>query len=114
MSRLPLSAVVRHKWRALVLGTVLLPQPLLAQRTEDNAPTAAEDGYGRSVGNESVGIYANGQVPGFSAAEGGNARIESLYIDEVGGITDLLQTGSAMVFATDGELAHRSHELMEH
>ena len=94
MSRLRLSAAGRHQWRAVALGTLLLPQPVLAQRTEDNATTAAEDGFGRSVGNESVGIYANGQVRGFSAADAGNTRIESLYIDEVGGITDLLQTGS--------------------
>jgi iron complex outermembrane recepter protein len=36
--------------------------PAYAQRADENATTAAEDGFGKSVGNESVGVYANGQV----------------------------------------------------
>lgn len=56
--------------------------------------TAAEGGFGKSVGNESVGVYANGQVRGFSAYDAGNAGIEGIYYNENGGITDLLQSGS--------------------
>jgi iron complex outermembrane recepter protein len=68
--------------------------PAAAQRADENATTAAEDGFGKSVGNESVGVYANGQVRGFSAYDAGNARIEGLYYNESGSITDLLQSGS--------------------
>jgi hypothetical protein len=68
--------------------------PAYAQRADENATTAAEDGFGKSVGNESVGVYANGQVRGFSAYDAGNARIEGLYYNESGSITDLLQSGS--------------------
>jgi iron complex outermembrane recepter protein len=75
-------------------GLVLATSPALAQRADENVTTSAEDGFGKSVGNESVGVYANGQVRGFSAYDAGNARIEGLYYNESGGITDLLQSGS--------------------
>jgi iron complex outermembrane recepter protein len=78
----------------LIAGLALNAGPALAQRADENATTAAEDGFGKSVGNESVGVYANGQVRGFSAYDAGNARIEGIYYNESGGITDLLQSGS--------------------
>lgn len=78
----------------LVAGLLLAPDQALAQRVDENATTSAEDGFGKSVGNESVGIYANGEVRGFSAYAAGNARIEGLYFNESGGISDLLQDGS--------------------
>lgn len=79
-----------------LLSGVLSAFPAVAhaQRADENATTAAEDGFGKSVGNESVGVYANGQVRGFSAFDAGNARIEGIYYNENGGITDLLQSGS--------------------
>jgi iron complex outermembrane recepter protein len=79
---------------ALTAGLVSIASPATAQRADENATTAAEDGFGKSVGNESVGVYANGQVRGFSAYDAGNARIEGLYYNENGAITDLLQSGS--------------------
>lgn len=75
-------------------GWLLVPTAALAQRVDENATTLAEDGFGKSVGNESVGIYANGEVRGFSANAAGNARIEGLYYNESGGLSDLLQDGS--------------------
>lgn len=70
--------------------------PAFAQRTQDNAAREAQDGFGKSVGNESVGIYASGEVRGFSAADAGNNRIEGLYFDEQGEITDVIVRGSAV------------------
>lgn len=81
--------------RALIVtGLLMAPGQALAQRVDENVTTSAEDGFGKSVGNESVGIYANGEVRGFSANAAGNARIEGLYYNESGGISDLLQDGS--------------------
>lgn len=80
--------------RAFALLLLSAAHPALAQRADENATTAAEDGFGKSVGSESVGVYANGQVRGFSAYDAGNARIEGLYYNENGSITDLLQSGS--------------------
>lgn len=45
--------------------------------------TAAEDAFGTSVGRETIGLYSAGSVRGFSAAAAGNARIDSLYYDQV-------------------------------
>ena len=69
---------------------------MLAQRTQDNAAREAEDGFGKSVGNESIGIYASGEVRGFSASDAGNNRIEGLYFDEQGGVTDMIVRGSTV------------------
>jgi iron complex outermembrane recepter protein len=79
---------------AFIAGLVIMTSPAYAQRADENVTTSAEDGFGKSIGNESVGVYANGQVRGFSASDAGNARIEGIYYNENGGITDLLQSGS--------------------
>ena len=52
-----------------------------AQRADDNVTAQAEDAFGRSVGNERLGIYNVGEVRGFSPIDAGNVRIEGLYFD---------------------------------
>jgi iron complex outermembrane receptor protein len=54
--------------------------PALAQRTNENAVTAADDAFGTSVGNESIGLYSLDEVRGFSPAAAGNIRIDGLYL----------------------------------
>jgi len=84
-------------WRAgPALLALALADPALAQRTDENAVREADDGFGRSVGNESVGIYASGEVRGFSANDAGNARVEGLYFDRAGGITDVVVRGTTV------------------
>lgn len=77
--------------RALIIASAfaLASAEAHAQRATENAATAADDGFGKSVGSESVGIYANGEVRGFSASDAGNARIEGLYYNRSGAISDL-------------------------
>lgn len=77
--------------RALIIASAfaLASTEAHAQRATENAATAADDGFGKSVGSESVGIYANGEVRGFSASDAGNARIEGLYYNRSGAISDL-------------------------
>ena len=41
-------------------------------RADDNAVTAAEDAFGSSIGNESIGLYSPNQVRGFSPVVAGN------------------------------------------
>jgi iron complex outermembrane recepter protein len=72
----------------------VVPDTAWAQRADENAATAAEDGFGKSVGEESVGIYASGDVRGFSAYDAGNARIEGLYFNESGALIGLVQSAS--------------------
>lgn len=72
----------------LALGAVAATSPALAQRTAQNTTTQAQNGFGKSIGNEAIGIYANGEVRGFSAADAGNTRIEGLYFSASGDLSD--------------------------
>ncbi|HET9444941.1 MAG TPA: TonB-dependent receptor [Steroidobacteraceae bacterium] len=72
------------------------PTVLLAQRAEENVTTGSEDAFGRSIGNESIGIYNEGDVRGFSPIEAGNVRIEGLYFDRLGTLTSRLVEGSTI------------------
>lgn len=71
-------------------------QPAFAQRTDDNAVQAAEDAFGTSVGDESIGIYNAGDVRGFSPIEAGNIRIEGLYFDQQTGLSGRVSDGSTI------------------
>lgn len=81
---------------ALLAAWVSWHLPAEAQRTQENVAREAEDGFGRSIGNESLGIYASGEVRGFSATAAGNNRIEGLYFDRQGVVTDVIVRGSTV------------------
>lgn len=70
--------------------------PALAQRTDDNAVQQAEDAFGTSVGDESIGIYNAGDVRGFSPIEAGNIRIDGLYFDQQTGLSGRVSDGSTI------------------
>lgn len=82
--------------RALPILTLALAAPALAQRTGNNAVTSAGDAFGRSVGNEKIGIYSSEDVRGFNPVEAGNARIEGLYFDQMNIISNRLIDSSAI------------------
>ena len=67
-----------------------------SQRRQENAAREADDGFGKSVGNEPIGIYASGEVRGFSATAAGSNRIEGLYFDRTGAVTDVIIRGSTV------------------
>ena len=81
---------------ALVAAGVGSPCNALAQRAEENVTTGSEDAFGRSIGNESIGIYNEADVRGFSPIEAGNVRIEGLYFDRLGSLTSRLVEGSTI------------------
>ena len=70
--------------------------PATAQRTDDNAVTSAEDAFGKTVGDEQIGIYNPYDVRGFSPVSAGNVRIEGLYFDLQSNLTDRLIDGSTV------------------
>ena len=72
---------------------VCIALPAHAQRADDNAVTAAEDAFGATIGNESIGIYSARRVRGFSPVEAGNVRIEGLYMDRQGTLPPRLVEG---------------------
>ncbi|HEV7290546.1 TonB-dependent receptor domain-containing protein [Sphingomonas sp.] len=87
---------MKHAGKAVLAAVAIWATPAQAQRADENAVLEAEDGFGKSVGNESIGIYASGEVRGFSATAAGNNRIEGLYFDEQGGVTDVIVRGSTV------------------
>ncbi|HJY41764.1 MAG TPA: hypothetical protein VJ303_11025, partial [Steroidobacteraceae bacterium] len=93
MRWLPFPAIVAVMLAAVEL---LSPRAALAQRAEENVTTGSEDAFGRSIGNESIGIYNEGDVRGFSPIEAGNVRIEGLYFDRLGFLTSRLIEGSTI------------------
>lgn len=52
-----------------------------AQRADQNAVTAAQDAFGTSAGNQTIGLYSMMDARGFSPQQAGNLRIEGLYFD---------------------------------
>jgi iron complex outermembrane receptor protein len=84
--------------RRIAIGAAMLAGgwhlPAAAQRTAENTVREAEDGFGKSVGSESIGIYASGEVRGFSATEAGNNRIEGVYWDRAAVLSSVITRGS--------------------
>lgn len=79
-----------------VVATACLASEALAQRAADNAVTAAEDAFGTSIGNETIGLYGPSSVRGFSPVTAGNVRIEGVYLDRQGFIASRLVSGSTV------------------
>jgi iron complex outermembrane recepter protein len=70
--------------------------PAYAQRTNDNAVTAAGDAFGKAIGNERIGIYSNEDVRGFNPIDAGNARIEGLFFTQTDRPSSRLIEGSTI------------------
>ena len=82
--------------RILVGAAVIATHPAFAQKTDNNAVTAAEDAFGKSVGDQSIGIYNDSSVRGFSPIDAGNVRVEGLYFDLQGNLNSRLVSGSSV------------------
>lgn len=73
-----------------VLSALAVAQSAHAQRAGENAVTTADDAFGTTVGNETIGIYNDFDVRGFSPLQSGNVRIDGLYFDKVADDNDRL------------------------
>ncbi len=72
-----------HGVSALLFAMALLVAlPAGAQRTDDNAVTAASDAFGNTVGFQTIGLYSPTNARGFNPAQAENLRIEGLYYDQ--------------------------------
>jgi iron complex outermembrane recepter protein len=81
----------------LLVGVALLaPAVAHAQRTSENAVTASGDAFGKSVGNERIGLYSSEDVRGFNPIDAGNARIEGLYFDQQDRVPNRLVDGNTI------------------
>lgn len=75
---------MRQRWIAAAanLAVMAAGESAYAQRTAENAVNAAEDAFGVSVGNETIGLYTASSARGFSPTQAGNIRLEGLYFDQ--------------------------------
>lgn len=70
--------------------------PVAAQHAADNPVTSADDAFGLTLGLESIGMYSPGQVRGFSPQTAGNVRIDGLYFDQQGSLSNRVVEGSTI------------------
>jgi len=80
----------------LALAGAMIAAPAAAQRVNNNATTSAEDAFGTSVGDQSIGIYGAFDVRGFSPVDAGNVRIEGLYFDQQANLRDRVVSSSTI------------------
>ncbi len=69
---------------AIAVALMAAEFPAQAQRAAENAVDSAEDAFGVSVGNETVGLYTQNSARGFNPTQAGNVRINGLYFDPQG------------------------------
>ena len=67
-----------------------------AQHAADNPVASAEDAFGLTLGLETIGMYSPGQVRGFSPQAAGNVRIDGLYFDQQGALSNRVIEGSTV------------------
>jgi iron complex outermembrane receptor protein len=67
-----------------------------AQHASDNPVLSAEDAFGLTLGLESIGMYSPGQVRGFSPQSAGNVRVDGLYFDQQGMLSNRVVEGSTI------------------
>jgi iron complex outermembrane recepter protein len=99
MSALRGTARARATARAGVCTLVLACSTLStarAQHASDDPVASANDGFGLTLGLESIGLYGPGFVRGFSPQTAGNVRIDGLYFDQQGALSNRVVEGSTI------------------
>jgi iron complex outermembrane recepter protein len=67
-----------------------------AQHASDDPLATANDAFGLTLGLESIGLYGPGGVRGFNPQTAGNVRIDGLYFDQQGALSNRVVEGSAI------------------
>ncbi|MGD0493827.1 MAG: hypothetical protein ABSC32_20040 [Steroidobacteraceae bacterium] len=81
----------------LLLVLLLLPvTPVRAQHASDDPVASATDAFGLTLGLESIGIYGPGGVRGFNPQTAGDVRIDGLYFDQQGPLSNRVVEGSTI------------------
>jgi len=80
---------------ALVLASSALSS-VRAQHASDDPVASANDGFGLTLGLESIGLYGPGFVRGFNPQAAGNVRIDGLYFDQQGPLSNRVVEGSTI------------------
>jgi iron complex outermembrane recepter protein len=82
---------------AYMLMLAFLPASMVrAQHASDDPIAAATDAFGLTLGLESIGLYGPGFVRGFNPQTAGNVRIDGLYFDQQGALSNRVVEGSTI------------------
>src|SRR5215469_17561563 len=97
MTRVSIFSVVRRRGIAcaLLLATSTI-STVRAQHASDDPVASASDGFGLTLGLETIGLYGPGFVRGFNPQTAGNVRIEGLYFDQQGALSNRVVEGSSI------------------
>src|SRR5579863_7707493 len=79
---------------ALLLATAV--GTVQAQHAADDPVATATDSFGLTLGLESIGLYGPGFVRGFNPQVAGNVRIDGLYFDQQGALSNRVVEGSSI------------------
>jgi iron complex outermembrane receptor protein len=82
--------------RLVMLVSLLWAGTANAQHASDDPVAAADDAFGLTLGLESIGIYGPGSVRGFNPQSAGNVRVDGLYFDQQGGLSNRVVEGSTI------------------
>jgi iron complex outermembrane receptor protein len=69
---------------------------LRAQHATDNPVASADDAFGLTIGLETIGMYGPNSVRGFNPQAAGNVRIDGLYFDQQGALSNRVVEGSTI------------------
>jgi iron complex outermembrane recepter protein len=81
---------------AAALMALSLPTAVYAQHASDDPLATANDAFGLTLGLESIGLYGPGLVRGFNPQTAGNVRIDGLYFDQQGALSNRVVEGSTI------------------
>ncbi len=81
----------------VVLCAATLPLGVaLAQHASDDPVATADDAFGLTLGLESIGIYGPGNIRGFNPQTAGNVRVDGVYFDQEGALSNRVIEGSTI------------------
>jgi iron complex outermembrane receptor protein len=80
---------------ALVFASVPMSS-VRAQHASDDPVASANDSFGLTLGLESIGLYGPSYIRGFNPQVAGNVRIEGLYFDQQGSLSNRVVEGSTV------------------
>jgi iron complex outermembrane recepter protein len=90
-------AGTRARGIACVLLLTFSPvSTLRAQHASDDPVASANDAFGLTLGLESIGLYGPGSVRGFNPQTAGDVRIDGLYFDQQGALSNRVVEGSTI------------------
>jgi iron complex outermembrane recepter protein len=94
-SKIP--AIARARVIACMVVVALSPlRGARAQHAGDDPVATANDSFGLTLGLESIGLYGPGYIRGFNPQIAGNVRIDGLYFDQQGALSNRVVEGSTV------------------